>query len=1354
MKTTKKGTASASKKAGKAPSKRKKKRLGELGAAYLPAAKTRSMKVETPDSMAAESLIAQEELRAYLEANFGPSMTVEEYVRRKLAYPTMQQLEDALFAEQIDGVALAIYNIEAKNQGIIIGDQTGIGKGRQAAAIIRYAILRGKTPIFFTEKPNLFSDIYRDLMGVGSEDAGQIKKRRNKTAEKEWDELSEDEQAQYENLSENYEAYLKDKGVKKVAVFSENKDYDPTKGVHVVPFIVNARELKSSIKDADGNILYEAPEKAEQETAFASQQLPPLYNLIMTTYSQIASGNKVEYEGGAKVVRKGKKASFIVELAKDNIIILDEAHNASGGDSSTGIIVREMLQKSEGTVFLSGTFAKRPENMALYAQKTAIGDVNSTAEGLAEAIQIGGVAMQEWVSSILVKEGQMIRRERGMENTGAVVNWITLDETAQLWDLPDLQAHHRKTVDTITGVIRMIIQFQTQYVSSAVSEKDRELKEMQGEADMNQGTKGAGVDNVPYFSKVFNVINQLLFSTKAEAVALHAVHRLKQGKSVVIAFANTMGSFIDELIEGGIEDRDGGTRIKTDFALVLEKALKSVLKIQISNGWGKKEFRSLAMSELSLQGQQEYRRIQEVIRQTTTDILVSPIDVMKHIISAQGFTIAEVTGRDKEVRFDKPASLGRMSVTAGMKTGVVVRRPKEDASAAFRRFQNNEVDVLFINQSGATGASAHAVPTPTVPASKVRQRVMIIAQPELDVNIEVQKWGRINRTGMILPPIYDYIVSAIPAEQRPVMMLQNKLYSLFANTTSSQKSSKGILQSNDFLNKIGDRVVREYVEVERDELGRESIYALCGLSKWVDSEEKVEEFAKKVAGRVAIIPTARQQQFYDEVAETYKKEVERLVNAGEYDLEVETLDLKAQLITEDLLVGGKPEARSEFGKRSMLGLYEVNNLNKPYTLEKVKQLLQERIPEGRRGNYVAQVQQQEANTFLQQQKQIRLQKLRTEYEEDAKDIRDRIQSAKKPEKAEEYRAALDQLQIDFEAEYTLRETKENVQIAQVTETIGYYYPGRQLVYDSEMMVCLGVKLNEKVKNPYSLGKIYVEFAVASATRRYSLNLAKGGYGLLTLIKDFSDKNRYIAAKPLSEFWEMGVKQLASDRIRMYIITGNLLQAMAQETFQRTRIIDFTKADGTTQKGLLVPYSVLPPPEAGSKRQITKLIPFSQCAPIIKNLYMGGNIGTDKMTVFGPDNNYRVLVPASKAKGGDFYTDKGLLALVKDNNFIKSGDKMGTYIQPGKLEEFCQYVSTRFGLSCQVSTAQASSLMPEKQPNVEDFKSIIMGYEPFPPMPKAIIPAASLPQDADRERKKKLMAMKAKALTLKLKLWQL
>ena len=94
---------------------------------------------------------------------------IDAYVQDKLGYDTKDELYKALSAEQIDSVALGIQQIE-NGKAFIIGDMTGVGKGRQAAALLRYAVKKGMKPVFITEKAQLFSDIYRDLRDIGSPD--------------------------------------------------------------------------------------------------------------------------------------------------------------------------------------------------------------------------------------------------------------------------------------------------------------------------------------------------------------------------------------------------------------------------------------------------------------------------------------------------------------------------------------------------------------------------------------------------------------------------------------------------------------------------------------------------------------------------------------------------------------------------------------------------------------------------------------------------------------------------------------------------------------------------------------------------------------------------------------------------------------------------------------------------------------------------------------------------------------------------------------------------------------------------------------------------------------------------------
>jgi hypothetical protein len=63
---------------------------------------------------------------------------VDQFLMNELGYGSIDELHQALAAEQIDSVAMAINQMNQGN-AFIIGDQTGIGKGRQAAALIRYA---------------------------------------------------------------------------------------------------------------------------------------------------------------------------------------------------------------------------------------------------------------------------------------------------------------------------------------------------------------------------------------------------------------------------------------------------------------------------------------------------------------------------------------------------------------------------------------------------------------------------------------------------------------------------------------------------------------------------------------------------------------------------------------------------------------------------------------------------------------------------------------------------------------------------------------------------------------------------------------------------------------------------------------------------------------------------------------------------------------------------------------------------------------------------------------------------------------------------------------------------------------
>lgn len=1204
----------------------------QLGAPYVPASDSCFvLDTHVPDAMEFEMHQAISRIKEDVGGD------IDNFVRHRLGYKTKAQLCKALSAEQIDAVGMAIYNIEALNQAVIIGDQTGIGKGRVAASIIRYATQQGITPIFLTEKANLFSDIYRDLSAIGS-------------------------------------AQLK-------------------------PFIVNARGSKTQIKDENGNVIYEALSKPEQDNAFNNRKVPSGHDFVVATYSQFNSAQK-----------KPLKPQFLLEIAKGSIIIMDESHNSSGS-SNTGIFMQSVLARTSGAVFLSATFAKRPDNMPIYAMKTAISEANMSKEELVEAISKGGVALQEVLASQLVAEGQMIRRERTYE--GIEVNYITLHDKAK---------EHKAIADNITTIVRDIIAFQANHIDERVDELDSIAVAEGKEVNLREGTAEGGVDNQPYFSKVFNVINQMLFSIKAEAVADKAIARLKQGKKPIIAFASTMGSFIEQMDNSNGLSVGVGDTIKADFSIVLEKGLDGVMRYTETLPNGEKEYKKFDLTELSYEAQEEYERISSNIRKISTGITISPIDVIVQKIEKAGYSVAEVTGRKLKLQ---------LNLKSGM--GVIENRKKINTNDAFREFNDNEVDVLLINQSGSTGASAHAIVTDKVSNAEVKQRVMIVLQPELDINTEVQKRGRINRTGQILKPIYDYVNSAIPAEQRLMMMLQKKLKSLDANTSSNQKQSNSILDVPDFLNKYGDKVVAEYLEENT------GINDLLGnpLKIGTGSEFK-DGGAHKVSGRVAVLSTKMQEDFYKDIKERYDTLVDYLKQSGEYDLEVEQLDLKAKVISSSIIKVGKG-GNSSFGEDSVLEKVEANVLRKPFSADEVKNLIYQGL-EGQTTEGLREKLTREYETFVSKKLAETFQELESRYMRLKRDVSNekkiqKLIQAEDPNVAQ----AIEKRKQELDETYRKRVADEDKSAqnkkSYIRGLFKYFGVGKKLFYpvpsfdgtsQNQLAIFLGFGIDKKKTNPYAPSAIKLKFAIASSQKYIAIpasyikdiNAIKGASIGIT---DYDiDKN--------IEQWDEQIKSTTKDRSVRYIVTGNILQAFASF---KGKLVSYTTDNNEIKKGILMP-------EHWSAETETKgkvIVPIAKATKIIKSMSNGSSIfGTSSISFFKLyDNRYRVSVPASRKKGGEIYLNESLLKLVENNVFEKVGSQMTTHVPFENIESFLTILQDSSGVTISVTQNQidAVGLVVTKT------KKRVKIQAP----PKEVIPKMNT----------KVLKLKANALKLKLEL---
>lgn len=351
------------------------------------------------DAKTLESVIpkqlAEYTTRALSKLNEALGGDVGGYVANRL-HMSHEELREALAAEQIDGVALAIYNIEKRGQSVVIGDQTGIGKGRQAAAMIRYGLLSGYLPIFFTDRYTLFSDMYRDCKALGIKEARPlvvnagvsvvdfdhvVEQKATCTSDEIWSPADEEDNEKYE--AERMMLY--------------QKQYE---------------------------VVYKAPKKSVLQEIFIKGELPQdAFDYLMITYSQLKDAK-----------RDMTRLNFLMALCEQHrvLFIFDEAHKSSGVNAGKASVITQginmILEETPQTqcVFLSATFAKRPECLLTFMRRTTLSAL-ATENTLKDALHCGGVPMQEYVSSCLAAEGQMIRREHSEEGLPTPV-YTYLDE--------------------------------------------------------------------------------------------------------------------------------------------------------------------------------------------------------------------------------------------------------------------------------------------------------------------------------------------------------------------------------------------------------------------------------------------------------------------------------------------------------------------------------------------------------------------------------------------------------------------------------------------------------------------------------------------------------------------------------------------------------------------------------------------------------------------------------------------------------------------------------------------------------------------------------------------------------------
>lgn len=463
----------------------KKRTLTEEKLPYRPHNTAFSLNSVAPAAM----VEAMDNILTQIEAENG---SIDEYIRKELGYDTIEEAHQALAAEQMDSVAMAIYQMK-KGQALIIGDQTGVGKGRQMAALIRWAVMRGEKPVFITQKADLFSDIYRDLVDIGSGDLMPF--------------IFNSDGAMVDSNGNVVHKPLSSSQMAKVFAsgqLPEDCDF--------------AVLTYSQVNTGDAISQKELEEAAKKH------------------------GGRVKKSKASKDGKATPKATFLRSIAEDNYLFLDESHTAAG-TSNTGAYLQSILRTAKAATFASATFAKRPDTMPLYAIRTAMNQAKVEPDKMISIIEKGGVTLQEIMSRELTNAGQMVRRERDMSDVKT--DWKTIDDPATV-------KRARENYDRTIAAFNAIIKFQDDYVKPKIDELDKELAITAESAGIKKGTDKMGVENVPFASKTYNYTKQLMLALKVDAIADEVDAEIKAGRHPVIALESTMESTIKDYAAGDI----------------------------------------------------------------------------------------------------------------------------------------------------------------------------------------------------------------------------------------------------------------------------------------------------------------------------------------------------------------------------------------------------------------------------------------------------------------------------------------------------------------------------------------------------------------------------------------------------------------------------------------------------------------------------------------------------------------------------------------------------------------------------------------------------------------------------------
>lgn len=752
--------------------------------------------------------------------------------------------------EQIDAMALAVNRIHT-GRGFILGDETGIGKGRTIAGIATWANKQNKRVIFITDRSNLFSDLARDLIDIGEWERfrplitnadGRILNIMGDAEEL----ASPVSPAELKRIMEMNPADVNANII--FTTYSQMNTDNSAKGkwlrelckeslvicdeAHIAAGSDSniARQIQDMV-DTSWGVLYASATwaKSSKNLHIFSRALPESVNITQVITSMKENGelfgeifSSMLAMDGAFIRREHdlSKIDFVVDMddrfTDRNTQVIGQVSEILGMLALLSGEINHALQRLNSDALNSLKAAR--EARQVIEHESQANEVSDTAE---QSSQIRLPSKVELFSSSFGSGSaiyQVMRR-----TLAALITDYTAEKAIQ-----SAKEGRRPVIvfeETGEAFVRQFINDEIERIRVDIANlREREAQGESTEADrvtreiadlLDAGAKPSDIVSVIRIPTIQDMMRGLL---------------LRLG-GVKVVELDAMESSDEPKEEGGVAK------------MVAHQSLAAIPGIDE------------ALIENYMNGIETIKEKIDALPQMP----VLPVDVLRNKFEKAGLTMGEISGRNFELH---PAGDAEWTNDAPSYGRLVKRaRKKSDVTQTVKAFNSAKIDILAINKAAATGLSVHS--SPRFPDS--RQREMFEMQADENPTNRIQLFGRVNRFDQVVPPRISMMSTGLKGEMRTIMTQNRKLTTLSANIRSSRDNAALIEEVPDLLNKMGDKVCQEYLLENPGIAGR--------LDIPMHKLKYSTGVAQAMTQRIALLSPRDQEKVYDDLIMAYEDAV-------------------------------------------------------------------------------------------------------------------------------------------------------------------------------------------------------------------------------------------------------------------------------------------------------------------------------------------------------------------------------------------------------------------------------------------------------------------------------------------------